>query len=119
MHKEGLPAICGGPPLRPLRRSADVIDSSLVRGLFGCLRLRRQLQHCGLLAFTPVQKIPMVGASWWSKNTGWVEPGRAATTDGSYRAQPPPHYLSGGQGPEPWRAYTTRGDRWSNNNWNE
>jgi len=34
-----------------LRRSADVIDPSLVCGFLRCLRLRRKLQHCSLLAF--------------------------------------------------------------------
>jgi len=42
-----------------------------------------------LASRTPAQKIPMVGASWWSKNTGWVEPGRGATNGGSFRAEPP------------------------------
>jgi hypothetical protein len=71
-----------------------------------------------LAARMPAQKIPMVGASWWSKNTGWVEPGHSATNvpgGSSYRAEVPPHYLFGGQGAEPWREYTTdAGDRWSN-----
>jgi hypothetical protein len=46
-----------------LRRSADVIDSSLVCGLFDCFRLRRQLQHHGLLAFAQQcqQHRPAVG----------------------------------------------------------
>jgi Terminase large subunit, ATPase domain len=68
------------------------------------------------------QEIPMVGCSWWSPSTGWVEPGRSAQIDtsrpgsASFRATPPPHYLSGGQGgDERWRQFTTpRYDRWSN-----
>jgi hypothetical protein len=58
-------------------------------------------------------------ASWWSKNTGWVEPGRSATNapgGPSYRAEVPSHYLKNAQSAEPWSAYTSsgyrRGDRW-------
>jgi hypothetical protein len=66
-----------------------------------------------------VQKIPMTGVSWWSPSTGWVEPGCPPQNNvpggPSYRAEPPAHYLKGGQ-PEAWSAYTgghgLRGDRW-------
>ena len=69
-----------------------------------------------------VQKIPMVGVSWFSKQTGWVEPGRAAQIDTSvpsgpsYRAQPTmqemraPDHTTDGR----WRQYTAPYDRWSN-----
>jgi hypothetical protein len=64
------------------------------------------------------QKIPMVGATWWSKQTGFVEPGRAGATNApggpSHRATVPDHYLKSYG--EPWIAYTAghgpRGDRW-------
>jgi hypothetical protein len=68
-----------------------------------------------------VAKIPMVGATWWSKQTGFVEPGRSATNvpgGPTYRAEVPSHYLKNGQSGEPWRRYTTdagvstRGGRW-------
>jgi hypothetical protein len=71
-----------------------------------------------LAAQEPVQKIPMVGVSWWSKRTGWVEPGHSATNvpgGPSYRATPRDYYLKGGQSGEPWAAYTqTHWDRWKN-----
>jgi hypothetical protein len=68
-----------------------------------------------------VAKIPMVGATWWSKQTGFVEPERVPPNvpgGPSYRAEPPSHYLKNGQSGEPWRGYTTdagvstRGGRW-------
>lgn len=48
------------------------------------------------------KKVPMVGCSWWSPATGWVEPGGAAQLDiskpggPSYRAMPPSSYLQSG-----------------------
>ena len=57
------------------------------------------------------QKIPMVGCITWSKNTGFVEPGRPSQN------RPPAHYLADHSN-EPWRAYVgadgvrARGDRW-------
>ena len=68
-----------------------------------------------------VAKIPMVGATRWSKQTGFVEPGRSATNvpgGPTYRAEVPSHYLKNGQSGEPWRGYTTdagvstRGGSW-------
>jgi hypothetical protein len=72
-----------------------------------------------LASHTPAQR-RMVGATWWSKQTGFVEPGRGAIVPGglSYGAEVPSHYLKNGQSGEPWRGYTTdagvstRGGRW-------
>jgi hypothetical protein len=77
-----------------------------------------------LASRTSRQEIKMVGASWWSKNTGWVEPSGAAKIDTSvpggpsYRTQPTmqemraPEHTTDGR----WRRYTTTApyDRWSN-----
>jgi hypothetical protein len=62
----------------------------------------------------PVQKIPMVGASWWSKNTGWVEPGHSATNvpgGSSCRAEAPRQYLRRDDG---FSVIPGGRDRWSN-----
>ena len=50
MHKEGRSAMRRPSFAISPRRSADVIDPFLVRSFFRCFRLRRQLQHPGLLA---------------------------------------------------------------------
>jgi hypothetical protein len=73
-----------------------------------------------LASRVPVQKIPMVGVSWWSKNTGWVEPGGGIDTSvpgsPSYRVQPTmqemraPDHVTDGR----WRQHTTTWDRWKN-----
>lgn len=73
-----------------------------------------------LASHAPVQQ-KMVGATWWSPRTGFVEPGRVPPNvpgGPSYRAEPPSHYLKNGQSGEPWRGDTTdagvstRGGRW-------
>jgi hypothetical protein len=53
----------GAPPATSRPRSADVIDSALVCGFFGCLRLRGLLQNRGVLSFAKEsqQDHPAVG----------------------------------------------------------
>ena len=71
MHKEGRSAMRRPSFAISPRRSADVIDPFLVRSFFRCFRLRRQLQHPGLLALAQQRQLidrpsGNSNASWWA-----------------------------------------------------